>query len=89
VSNVGSYVGCDCAMVFAARVQAIADQIMGVVALTEAKMIEPSGPQLIIHYAKGQAMLQQAIYSFTSEHGEPDAAHQVEAAEWLLRALRY
>lgn len=88
MSAVGSYVGCECAEVFAARMQAISDQIMGVVTLTEAKVIEPSGSQLIIHYAKGQAMLQQAIDAYVAQHGEPSADRAVEAAEWLLRALR-
>ncbi len=88
MSAVGSYVGCDCAEVFAARMQAIADQIMGVIALTTAGMIEPSGPQLIIHYTKGQELLQSAIDSYVEQHGEPSADRAVGAAEWLLAGLR-
>jgi hypothetical protein len=84
----GSYVGCDCAEVFAARLQAIADQIMGVIALTEAKLIEPSGPQLILHYTRAQALLQGCIDAYTENHGEPDVDRQVQAAEWLLHELR-
>jgi hypothetical protein len=88
MSNVGSYVGCDCAEVFAARMQAIADQILGVIALTGAGLIEPSGPHLIIHYTKGQELLQSAINSYTAQHGEPNADRAVGAAEWLLTGLR-
>jgi hypothetical protein len=89
VSAVGSYVGCDCAEVFAARMQAIADQIMGVVALSEAKMIEPYEPQLILHYTKAQELMQRAIDTYAEQHGQPNADRAVGAAEWLLQGLKH
>ena len=81
------FTGCDCAEIFAARVQACTDQAVGVYTLTDARVVEPTRAQWRLHYSKLSELLQAAVNEFVTLHGEPDAAHQVEAAEWLVRQL--
>ena len=82
------YVGCCCAEDFAAQIQACIDQAVGLVALQDAKVIGPTPEQWAIHYRRLSTLLQAAVDTYTTEHGEPDADHAVAAAEWLLRELR-
>jgi hypothetical protein len=50
-------------------------------------VVEPTRAQWRLHYSKLSELLQAAVNEFVTLHGEPDAAHQVEAAEWLVRQL--
>jgi hypothetical protein len=82
------FTGCDCAEVFAARVQALADQAVGVFTLKQVQAIEPTSAQWSLHYQKLSQLLQSALDDYAEQHGEPDALQAVEAAEWLLRELK-
>ena len=88
MSDANLFIGCDCSEVFTARVQALADQAVGVFTLKQVAAIEPTSAQWSIHYQKLSQLLQSALDWYTEQHGEPDAAHSVEAAEWLLRELK-
>lgn len=82
------YVGCCCAQDLQASVQAVVDQMVGVITLAESRMIEPTAEQLLKGNAKLAELLQFQLDQYTSQHGAIDLRHTLDAAEWLLTEMR-
>jgi hypothetical protein len=83
-----TYDACHCGQTLVAKVQACIDQAVGIDTLQKAKVIGPTPEQWAIHYRKLSVLLQAAVDAYTEEHGRPSVAHDVHAAEWLLKELR-
>lgn len=81
-------IGCCCVEDLVSQVQACIDQAVGMITLDTAEIIKPTAEQWAIHYRRLSTLLQAAVDTYTVQHGAPDSAHAVGAAEWLLRELR-
>jgi hypothetical protein len=83
----GSFDQCCCPDDIVATAQALVDQLVGSVVMIEAGAI-PITPLFLINQSKRLADFMQAyIDDYVKHHGLPDPAHQVAAADSLMKTM--
>jgi len=80
--------GFTCVDRLTARVQACIDQANGLIALVEGGAFSARAEHLLKHYSKVAELLQEAVDEYVESHQQPDVLFDVEAVQWVLKALR-
>lgn len=80
--------GFTCVDTVIARVQAVIDQITGLITLADAGVLKADVPALIAHYKQLGELLAATVDEYTEGHGSPPVGIDVAAVTWLTHALR-
>ncbi len=79
--------GYTCVNTVLARVQALADQLGGFLALLDADVFPIKIQHMREHYSKVGELLQAALDEYTQGHGRPTPAEDVQAMVWVLHGM--
>ena len=80
--------GYTCVDTVIARVQAVIDQITGLLTLAEAGVLKGSMEGLLAHYKQLGELLAATVDAYTEGHGCPPVGIDVAAVKWLTESLR-
>lgn len=79
--------GYTCVNTMVARVQSLADQIGGFLALLDADVFPVKLEHMRKHYSKVAELLQVTLDEYTHSHGRPTPQEDVQAMVWVLHSL--
>lgn len=80
--------GYTCVDTVIARVQAVIDQITGLLTLADAGVLTADVPGLLAHYRQLGELLAATVDEYTQGHGSPPVGIDVAAVTWLTKSLR-